>query len=303
MNRITHIIRGPWPFASILLSLSTASCHTVPYTGRSQLNIIDSNTENQMGLQAFQQALSENKTVSSGSQAQMVQNVAKRIAAAADRDAQERGAALGFDWQVVLIDSPAANAWCLPGGKMGVYTGILPVTQSEAGLAVVLGHEVGHAIARHGGERITQQMGIEVALQAVQIGISKTSNATQQTVMTALGVGAQVGVLLPFSRSHESEADHIGIILMAKAGYDPHEAPKLWERMSQTGGGAPPEFLSTHPSNDTRIKQLNGWMQEALQYYQPGKTGAAGLVPQKNNQKTEVAPPPVPKVEPGKVKK
>lgn len=257
--------------AGLLILLAGAACNTVPYTNRSQFNLLDSATENQMGFQAYQEVLGTEKIVKSGSNAEMVKRVADRIAAAADRDATERGTKLNFDWQVVLIDSPMVNAWCMPGGKMGVYTGILPVTQSEAGLAVVMGHEVGHAIARHGGERITHQMGVEAALTAVQMGLSKQSSATQQTVMTALGAGSQVGVLLPFSRSHESEADHIGIILMAKAGYDPHEAPKLWERMSKLGGSGGPEFLSTHPSNETRIKELTALIPMAMQYYKPKK--------------------------------
>ncbi|MFN0207625.1 MAG: M48 family metallopeptidase [Planctomycetota bacterium] len=257
--------------ALLCFPLAAAACNTVPYTDRTQFSLLDSATENQMGLQAYQEVLATEKIITSGANAQMVKKIADRIAAAADRDAADRGTKLNFNWQVVLIDSPAVNAWCMPGGKMGVYTGILSVTQSEAGLAVVMGHEVAHAIARHGGERMSQQMGVDAALTAVQMGLSKSSTATQQTVMTALGAGSQVGVLLPFSRSHESEADHIGIILMAKAGYDPHEAPKLWERMSKLGGGGSPEFLSTHPSNETRIKELTALIPMAMQYYKPQK--------------------------------
>lgn len=248
-----------------------------------------------MGLQAYQEVLTTEKIINNGPQAEMVKRVAQRIATAADADAARRGAALGFDWQVSLIDSPQVNAWCMPGGKMGVYTGILPVAKTEAGLAVVMGHEVAHAVARHGGERVTQQLGAEVILQVIDLGLSKTSAATHQAVMAGLGAGAQVGVLLPFSRQHESEADHIGLLIMAEAGYDPREAPKLWERMSQLGGEKPPEFLSTHPSNETRIQQLNDWMDEALKLYNPH---AAAQKPANNinNQKSGVAPPTVPKV-------
>lgn len=288
--------------AACLLLLASVACVTNPYTGRKQFNMLDSETEAQMGLQGFQQVLSTEKVLQTGANAQMVLRVAQRIAAAADEDARQRGEPLNYKWDVVLIDSPQVNAWCMPGGKMGVYTGILPVTQSEAGLAVVMGHEVAHAIARHGGERVSQQMGVEVALQAVQIGISKTSTATQQTIMTALGAGSQYGVLLPFSRSHESEADYIGLLLMAKAGYDPREGPKLWERMGALAAGQePPEFTSTHPSAATRISQMNEWMPEAIGFYNPDAlkkpTVPFGGTP--SQQKPAVDAPPVPKAKTG----
>lgn len=282
-------------FAALALvaacALVPVGCHTVPYTNRSQLNVLSTGTEAQMGLQAYQEVLGTEKIISNGAQAEMVRRVASRIAAAADRDAKERGEPLGFEWQVVLIDSPQVNAWCMPGGKMGVYTGILPITKTEAGLAVVMGHEVSHALARHGGERVTQQVGAQIILQSVDIGLSQSDPATHDAIMAGLGAGAQVGVLLPFSRSHESEADHIGIILMAKAGYDPHEAPKLWERMAALGGEKPPEFLSTHPSDQTRIQQLNAWLPEAQKFYNPNAKIDAPMIA---SPKAGIAPPPVP---------
>ncbi|MBI3819025.1 MAG: M48 family metallopeptidase [Planctomycetes bacterium] len=281
------------PSLIIILSFTGIACSTVPYTGRSRMNIMGKDTENQMGFQAYQEVLGAEKIVQSGSSAEMVKRVASRIAAAADRDAQQRGEPLGFDWQVSLIESSQVNAWCLPGGKMGVYSGILSVAKSEAGLAVVMAHEVGHAVARHGGERMTQQLGAQIALGLADLGLSKTDQTTHDTVMAALGTGSQVAVLLPFSRAHESEADHIGILLMAEAGYDPREAPKLWERMVQLGGDQPPALLSTHPSHETRIQQLNGWVPEAMKVYNPNSTASATV----NKAQPGLAPPAVPKVQ------
>lgn len=258
-----------------------AACSSVPYTGRSQFNLVDADTEAQLGLQAFQEVIGKEKLVKSGSQYEMVKRAADKIAAAADRDAKERGAPLGFHWEVVLIESPQVNAWCLPGGKMGVFTGILPVTKDEAGLAVVLGHEVSHAVAHHGAERMSQSMTAEIILGAADLGLSRSDPATRQAVIGALGAGANVGVLLPFSRTHESEADHIGLLLMAEAGYDPREGPKLWQRMQQLGGQQPPEWMSTHPSHETRIKDMEAWMPEALKRYDAAKA----------NPKKTTAPP------------
>jgi metalloendopeptidase OMA1, mitochondrial len=266
-----------WPHKLlILLALAGASCQTVPYTGRSQLNLVSQNEEIQLGVQAYQEVRKDPKTklITSGAQYDMVQRVAKAIAAAADRDAKSRGAELGFQWEAILIDSPTVNAWCLPGGKMGVYTGILPVTQSEAGLAVVMGHEVSHAVARHGAERMTQGSFAQAVDAGLSVGLSRSSASTRSAVMGGFGVFANYGVLLPFSRTHESEADHIGLILMAEAGYDPREGPKLWQRMLQASGSGPMEILSTHPSPETRIQDMEHWMPEILEkYYKPAAGG------------------------------
>jgi predicted Zn-dependent protease len=193
----------------------------------------------------------------------MVQRVGSRIAAVTD---------LPYQWEFKLIaDDKQANAFALPGGKVAVYTGILPITRDEAGLAAVLGHEIGHVVARHGGERLSQQMGVQTVTQ-IAAGMASSNPATVQLVAAALGAGAQYGVLLPWSRQQESEADHIGIILMAKAGYDPHASVDLWKRMQAAASGQrPSEWLSTHPSEATRIQQLEGWMPEALKYYKPAR--------------------------------
>src|SRR5262245_30465301 len=250
------------------------ACQTNPYTGRQTVNLLSEQEEASLGEQAYAETKAKEKPhiITSGAQFDQVQRVAKAIANASDDLARKRGEKPSFQWECILIDSPQVNAWCLPGGKMGVYTGILPVTQTDAGLAVVLGHEVAHAVSRHGGRRVTEGMLTEYAQQAVAAGFSSSSPTTQTALMQAMGMGSQLAVALPFSRTDESEADHVGLILMASAGYDPKEAPKFWQRMSsKAGGSAPPEFLSTHPSDETRIQNLNKWIPEAEQYY---KTGA-----------------------------
>jgi predicted Zn-dependent protease len=245
------------------LALAPAGCETVPYTGRSQLQLVSPDEEAKMGVQSYQEIVSK-ATVSTDQQATaMVQRVGSRIAAVTD---------LKYQWEFKLIaDDKQANAFALPGGKVAVYTGILPITRDEAGLAAVLGHEIGHVVARHGGERLSQQMGVQTVTQ-ITAGMASSNPATVQLVAAALGAGAQYGVLLPWSRQQESEADHIGIILMAKAGYDPHASVELWKRMQAAAAGQrPSEWLSTHPSEATRIEQLEGWMPEAMKYYQPAR--------------------------------
>ena len=192
-----------------------------------------------------------------------MQQVGKRIAAAANKP--------DYQWEFTVIDDPKqANAFCLPGGKVAVYTGIFPIAKDEAGLATVIGHEVAHALARHGAERMSTSMALQAAGMAVAVAAGGQSAATQQAIMSAYGLGAQVGVALPFSRSQESEADRIGLILMAKAGYDPEAAVGLWQRMEQNSNGkGPPAWLSTHPSESTREQDIRGWIAEARQYYQP----------------------------------
>jgi metalloendopeptidase OMA1, mitochondrial len=250
--------------ATLLLILVVAACETVPYTGRSQLQLISPEQENQMGVQAFQQILGKAKVSNDGAASDMVTRVGKRIAAVSGHPE--------YQWEYRLIqDDKQVNAFALPGGKVAVYTGILPVTKDENGLAAVLGHEIGHVVARHGGERISQEMGVNVVVETLA-GLSSGDPAVVQGVSALLGAGASVGVLLPWGRAQESEADHLGLILMAKAGYDPHAARDLWIRMaemSSKSSGKPPEFLSTHPSEATRITQIEGWMPEAMQYYKP----------------------------------
>lgn len=232
------------------------ACQTVPVTGRQQLMLLSAAEETRMGLSAYEQVLKEEKLSQDPQVNAMVGRVGRRIAEVANRP--------DFQWEFRVIEKDEANAFALPGGKVAVYTGILKYTQTEAGLAVVMGHEVAHALARHGGERMSQSMLAQLGLTVGDIALG----GVNPTVMQAVNVAYGIGVQLPFGRRQESEADHIGLVLMAKAGYDPNEAVPFWQRMSSgKTGNAPPEFLSTHPSGATRIRQLREWMPEALQYY------------------------------------
>ncbi len=238
------------------------ACETVPITGRSQLMLVTQEQELQMGLTAYQETLKGSKLSADPAASEQVRRVGRRIAEATGRT--------DYQWEFNLIEDKQANAFCLPGGKVAVYTGILPITRDEAGLAAVVGHEVGHAIARHGGERVSQQYATDGAIALAMAALSNRDPVTVQGIGALLGVGAKVGVILPFSRSQESEADHLGLIFMAKAGYPPSAARDLWVRMAEAAKGSrPPEFLSTHPAEATRIRQIEGWMPEAMQYYHP----------------------------------
>src|SRR5882724_7894964 len=250
--------------ATMMAATVFAACETVPYTGRSQLQLISPQQESEMGVQAFQQIVGKAKLSNDAASSEMVTRVGKRIAAAAGHPE--------YQWEYRLIqDDKQVNAFALPGGKVAVYTGILPVTKDENGLAAVLGHEIGHVVARHGGERMSQQMGANVVVETLA-GLSSGNPLVVQSVSAALGAGASVGVLLPWGRAQESEADHLGLILMAKAGYDPRASLELWKRMAEASKGQrPPEFLSTHPAEATRIQQIEGWLPEALTYYRPAR--------------------------------
>jgi metalloendopeptidase OMA1, mitochondrial len=278
--------RSRWVFVMVMsVALATlAGCETNPYTGRSQLLMTSVPQEMQMGAQAYDQIKSDPKMRPSQDPREIepVKRVAARIVEAAKRSKYAE-MANQFQWEVTVIkDDKTPNAFALPGGKMAVYTGIFPMAKTEAGLAAVMGHEVVHALARHGAERMSQGQLTNTGLQIVgaAAGAAGGGGMLGQATMAALGVGAKVGVLLPFSRKHESEADYIGILLAADAGYDPREAVALWERMGQTsGGGAPSEFMSTHPSHETRIDQLKRWMPEAMAIYQSKQPVPAALLP------------------------
>jgi predicted Zn-dependent protease len=231
----------------------------VPMTGRTQLVDISREQEMALGYQSYQQILLQEDVVPSGQEVDTVRSIGGRLAAVAEDP--------GFEWEFNVIRSDQANAFCLPGGKVAVYTGILPIVANQDGLAVVMGHEIAHAIARHGAERMAHQRLVQLGSLAAGLALSDMDSQTQNVVMGALGVGAQYGILLPFSREHESEADYMGLVYTARACFDPTEAPKLWERMSAAGGGAPAEFMSTHPSHETRIRQFDEWMPEALEIY------------------------------------
>jgi len=264
--------------------MAIGGCETNPYTGRSQLLMSSVSEEAQMGAQAYEQVKSDPKMRPSQDPREIepVKRVAARIVEAAKRSKYAE-VAQQFQWEVTVIkDDKTANAFALPGGKMAVYTGIFPMAKTEAGLAAVMGHEVVHALARHGAERMSQGQLTNAGLQVVgaAAGAAGGGGMLGQAAMAALGVGAQVGVLLPFSRKHESEADYVGILLAADAGYDPRESIALWERMGQmSGGGAPSEFMSTHPSHETRIAQLKKWMPEAMAIYQTKPPAPAALLP------------------------
>jgi predicted Zn-dependent protease len=276
----------------LLLSVLLGGCHTNPYTDRSQLLLMPSGLMNEMGAAQYGETLQDPKIVLSKDPREIepVKRVAARIIEAAKRSKYAE-AAKSFDWEVTVIkDDNTKNAWALPGGKIAVYTGIFPMAKTEAGLAAIMGHEVVHALAQHGGERMSQGLMAQVGMSAAAILLSTQGGnpALNQLGMQAMGLGLQTGVLLPFSRKHESEADYIGVLLAADAGYDPREAVRIWERMAAaSGGGAQPEFLSTHPANETRIANLNGWMPEAMALYQ-----RAPKAPVSNLPPITATPPP-----------
>lgn len=244
------------------------SCATVPLTGRRQLSLIPSGQILSMSFQQYDQVKKESKLSTNQKDVAMIKNAGARISTAAEDFLREKGISMKFEWEFILIENDeTVNAWCMPGGKVAFYTGILPYTKNETGVAVVMGHEVAHALAQHGNERMSQGLLVQLGGLTLAKALETKPKATQNLFMQAFGIGAQVGFLLPYSRKHESEADYIGLILMAKAGYNPKEAVKFWERMSQSGGAAPPEFLSTHPTHETRINDLNKRLPEAMKYY------------------------------------
>jgi predicted Zn-dependent protease len=248
-----------------------AACSTVPVTGRQQLDLVPSDQLMSMSADQYRKFMSEHELVRGTGEARMVRQVGRRIQVAVERylERQNKSDILaGYEWEFNLVRDPAANAWAMPGGKVAVYTGILPVAQNENGLATVMGHEVAHAVARHGNERMSQALVAQLGGMALGAALSENPSQTEQLFMAAYGIGAQVGVLLPYSRLQESEADRLGLIFMALAGFDPRQARDFWQRMAeQSEGGAPPEFLSTHPARDIRINRIQKYLPEALKYY------------------------------------
>jgi predicted Zn-dependent protease len=244
-------------------------CHEGPF-GRRQLITLDPKEEAQLGLQAFREVLQKSDVVVDGPIVDAVRRVGRRLADQADNSEFRKEIDLNdarFQWDFRVVRSNQVNAFCLPGGKVVVFTSLLPVCATEAGLATVMGHEIGHALARHGAERMAQEQLAQIGQYAAAASLGDLDPQQQRQVIAILGAGTQFGVLLPFSRKHESEADHIGLLLMARAGYDPQEAIGLWQRMEKLGGGQVPEFSSTHPSHERRIEQLHGWMPAAMAYY------------------------------------
>ena len=253
---------------SVLLAAVLSGCDTVPVTGRSQLNLMSTGQEEQLGLTSFNQLKQQTPISKDVAANALVQKVGHRIAAVADKDMP------GAQWEFVVFESKEANAFCLPGGKVGVYTGILPITKDESGLATVLGHEVAHAVARHGGERMTEAMLLQTGGELLSASLSSRDPRMVAAANSAYGVTTQVGVALPHSRAQESEADHIGLIYMARAGYDPRQAVAFWQRFAdfeKQQGGNTPAFLRTHPTDAKRIQQLQVWLPEALAQYHPAQ--------------------------------
>ncbi len=250
-----------------ITSLSFLGCSKNPFTNKKTLAIVPNSQLFPSSFQQYNTFLNENKVITGTEDAEMIARVGKKIAVAAERWLMAAGHAdylKDYKWEYNLVNDSAVNAWCMPGGKIVFYTGILPIAQNEAGVAAIMGHEVAHALANHGQQRMSAGMLQQVASVAGSVALSGKSAEQQKLFATAFGYGSQLGVMLPFSRSHETEADKIGLTLSAIAGYEPAEAVELWKRMkANSGGQAPPEILSTHPSNDTRIKNLTAWVPEA----------------------------------------
>jgi len=251
-------------FIAVLASFLGA-CASVPYTGRKHMLLVSNKEELELGKTEYEKVLKEAKLSTDTVKVEMVKRVGQKLAKVSDAPAD-------FVWEFnLLVEDKTVNAFCLPGGKVAVYTGLLPVAKDEAGLAVVMGHEIAHALARHGAERMSQGMMAGIGGKILDTALSNKSGASRDIIGKAYGLGVNVGVMLPFSRSHESEADRIGLLIMAKAGYDPRASLEFWKRMDSSGGSKDSplaKYLSTHPAHGARIQNLQGWMPEALQYYE-----------------------------------
>ncbi len=259
-------------FALILAVVIVSACSQVPITGRSGLHLLPDSELATMSLEQYRTVLGKSQLSTDTRQVAMVRQVGMRIANAAEallKKTGAQGSIANNHWEFNLIqDDKTVNAWVMPGGKAAVYTGILPFTRDETGLAVVLGHEVGHALAGHGNERLSQGLLTQLGGTALSVALQSQPQLTQTLFMEAFGVGTSIGFLLPYSRLHEREADRIGLTLMARAGYDPREAIPFWQRMQAQEQSRPPEFLSTHPAPETRIRDIQSHLAEALPYYQ-----------------------------------
>lgn len=253
-----------------LVTTILVACSTVPLSNRKQTAWLPSGELNTMAAQQYSAILDSVPLSRNQQQTQMVKNAGNRIKNAVIQYLNQEGFAGrvdDFEWEFNLLVDDVVNAWCMPGGKVAFYSGIMPICQDETGVAVVMGHEIAHAVAEHGNERMTHAMIQQMGGIALSVALSNEPAQTQNIFLSSYGVASEVGAMLPFSRKHESEADELGLYFMALAGYDPSEAPKFWERMSSAGGAAPPEFLSTHPAHSTRIANLNKWMPKAMEYY------------------------------------
>lgn len=257
-------------FQTLICTLVLVGCTKVPITGRRQMKLLPKSTLNEMSFSNYREFLNTNPVSNNANQKEMLDRVGNKLKSAIETYFASKGNSKyleGYEWEFNLVESPDINAWCMPGGKVVVYTGIMPVVQNDAGLAVVLGHEIAHAIANHGNERMSQGLLTQMGGTALNVALANKPEETRNLFLGAYGVGTQLGAILPYSRLHESEADHMGLIFMSIAGYDPNEAVAFWTRMSQSGGQKPPQFLSTHPSDETRIKQIKDWLPEAMGYF------------------------------------
>lgn len=262
--------------SKVLLVLSfigvAIACTKVPISDRKQVNLLPESEMINMSLAAYGDFLNQSSVLNeSDSRSQMVSRIGEKIAKSVETFLADHGQSKrveGFQWEFKVVDDPTVNAWCMPGGKVVVYTGILPVTQDETSLAVVMGHEIAHAVARHGNERMSQQLLLEAGGMTLGAVMSEKPQVARDLFMLSYGVGSTLGILA-YSRTHETEADKLGLVFMAMSGYDPQASIGFWERMSAQGGQAPPELLSTHPSDETRIQTLKEFMPEALKYYKP----------------------------------
>jgi predicted Zn-dependent protease len=282
----------------IILGQVILSCSKVPITGRKQLKLLPNSMLLEMGQTSYSSFLKENPAVNPPTRASAeVTAVGIRISQAVEKYLKDNGLSKkteGYKWEFNVVDSPEINAWCMPGGKVVVYTGILPLTKDDAGLAVVMGHEIAHAIADHGNERMSQQLSIQAAGIGLDVFMQQKPQQTRDIFMTAYGVGSQLG-MLGYSRTHELEADKLGLVFMAMAGYEPERAVSFWKEMSKAGGNKPPEILSTHPSDERRITQIQAFLPEARKYYTASSAGSGPGV--KNNasspagQSKPVTPP------------
>ena len=275
-----------FPILFIAMSLLFSCCGCVPVTGRKQLNLVSNQEVLSLSLQQYQQFIKSAPISTDKKNTALVQKVGRNIANAVETYLKNNGYAdelASYAWEFNLVKSADVNAFCMPGGKIVVYEGILPYTQDETGLAVVLGHEVAHAVAKHANERMSQQMMTEYGTAAIGTALGGTSTGVQQAAAAAIGLGSQYGILLPYSRKQELEADKLGLIFMAMAGYNPSQAAAFWTRMSQQGSSTP-EFMSTHPSDNTRIQQIEKDLPEAMKYYKGG-TGATNTNSSKTSNK------------------
>ncbi len=260
---------------SSVLAFVIIACSRNAITGRKQFKLLPEETLASMAVSEYQTFLSQSKVLSTtvNRDAEMVTRVGKRLTNSVNEFYASKNMAnelAAYKWEYNLVESKDVNAWCMPGGKIVVYTGLLPVTRNEAALAAVMGHEISHALFNHGNERMSQGLVQQLGGVALQVALANKPQETQMLFNTAYGIGSQVGVMLPFSRKHELEADKYGLIWMAMSGYNPQEAVNLWERMAAAGGGQrPPEILSTHPAEETRIAKIKEFLPEAMKYYKP----------------------------------